>query len=152
MLEVRPTISQYVSIAEIEIKKSVRLFDLSKYDEKYDTQDNIDRKVDWKVFSDYFSQPNYSGELAYLATQYISEYIKNIKDQSGNYKFDGICFKSSLNPDGINYVLFDTSPKGRKYKVNCSGVYQVLDLWGNLQQQLPLEESILETSNIGKFR
>lgn len=136
-LEVRPVISQYVSIAEIEIKSDITLFDFTVNYELEDAQKQFDQSIDWTVLGEYFSQPNYSGELAYLSTQYISEYIKNIKDDTGRKVFDGLCFRSSLDNKGLDYVLFDVSDT-KKYVIRNSSVYQMLDLLGNLQVQLPL--------------
>ena len=141
-LEVRPVRSQMISIVEIELKKEIRLFDLAinhNHGEKSVPFSNIN----WGALGQYFSQPNYSGDEAYLATQYISEYIKNKKDSEGNLMFDGICFESSLNPNGLNYVLFDTSKK-RKYKLNCSSLYRVDDIEGNLTQLLPLTDDFFQ--------
>lgn len=136
-LEVRPVVSQYVSVAEIEINRDVQLFDFTVNYEFEDAQKHFNQSVDWTVLGEYFSQPNYSGETAYLATQYISEYIKHLKDEMGRNIFDGLCFKSSLDQKGLNYVLFDISD-AKKYTIKNSSVYQVMDLLGNLQIQLPL--------------
>lgn len=47
-----------------------------------------------------FSHP-YTGEVSkYLPTQYLAEEIKNMG-------FDGLRFRSSLNKNGINVVLFN---------------------------------------------
>lgn len=135
-LEVRPVRSQIISVAEIELTEEIRLFDLAinhNYGEKAIPFSNIN----CGALGKYFSQPNYSGDEAYLATQYISEYIKNKKDREGEFMFDGICFESSLNPNGLNYALFDTSER-RKYKLNCSSLFRVDDLEGNLTQLLPI--------------
>jgi len=143
VLEVRPVPSQFVSVAEIEIIKDIRLFDFTVNYGFDETVKNFDRSIDLITLAEYFSQPNYSGDAAYLATQYISEYIKHLRDYNGNSIFDGICFKSSLDSSGINYVLFDISDS-RKYKIKNSSVYQVLDLMGNLQRQLPIDENMLQ--------
>lgn len=140
-LEVRPTVSQFVSIAEIEIKSKVRLFDFTSNYEFEEAKRHFDQSIDMTVLGEYFSQPNYSGESTYLATQYISEYIKHLKDERGENIFDGLCFRSSLDGRGINYVLFNVSDD-RKYLVKNSSVYQVMDLMGNLQRQLPLPKDI----------
>lgn len=143
-LEVRPVVSQYVSIAEVKIERPVQLFDFTcNYEDAKDGL-HADQTTDLTVLGSRFAQPNYSGEDTYLVTQYISEYIKHLKDKSGENVFDGLCFKSSLDDKGCNYVLFDvTTPK---YSIINSSVYQVLDLIGNLQLQLPLiEEKAIES-------
>lgn len=140
-LEVRPVVSQYVSIAEIEIEQSVKLFDFTCNYKDAKEGKHFEQSIDLSVIGNRFAQPNYSGEEVYLATQYISEYVKHLKDKSGKNIFDGLCFKSSLDGKGYNYVLFDVLRP--KYRIKNSSVYQVLDLVGNLQLQLPLlEENI----------
>lgn len=47
-----------------------------------------------------FPKPYNGQQEEYLPTQYLAETIKNMG-------FDGIRFKSSLNANGINIVLFD---------------------------------------------
>lgn len=93
--------------------------------------------VDYDEISRYFAMPNYGGKSYYLATQYISEYIKHMKNPEGQAMFDGLSFRSSLNPDGTNYVLFDVSPS-RKYRICNSALYQVNDLFGNSTCILPM--------------
>ncbi len=147
-LEVRPVISQYVSIAEIEVKSDLKLFDFTAQYDLECSPKEWDCSIILSVLSDYFSRPNYSGDSAYLATQYISEYIKHIKKNDGRNMFDGLCFKSSLDNEGLNYVLFDIS-ETKKYKINNSSIYQMLDLNGKLQQQLPLINE-MEKGSIGQ--
>lgn len=43
----------------------------------------------------------YDSEIEYVPTQLICEFCKEYVHA------DGICFKSSLYPGGVNYVLFD---------------------------------------------
>lgn len=145
LLEIRPILSQYVSIAEIEIVKEIKLFDFTSNYDYVDAEKHFNQSIDLTILSTYFSQPNYSGDSAYLATQYISEYIKNLKDEKGNTIFDGLCFGSSLDKEGLNYVLFDVSDS-KKYKVKCSSIFQVLDLQGNMQRQLPIDDTIFTTN------
>lgn len=140
-LEVRPVLSQYVSIAEIELTEDVLLFDFTTNYDYYEAQKKFDQSVDFTVMGEYFSRPNYNGSSSYLVTQYISEYIKHMKNEEGKRIFDGLCFASSLDKDGLNYVLFDVS-ETKKYRVNNSSVYQTLDLLGNLKRILPFTEEI----------
>ena len=76
-----------------------------------------------------------------------------MKDDNGNYYFDGLCFRSSLNQAGLNYVLFDTS-KNRKYKVCNSKLCRITDLNGTLEQWLPIDENnnILEKKLMELFK
>lgn len=58
-------------------------------------------------------------------------------NSDGQVRFDGLSFRSSLNPEGTNFVLFDVSPS-RKYQICNSAVYQVNDLLDNSTCVLPL--------------
>lgn len=139
-LEVRPVISQYVSIAEIQLTENIHLFDFTAQYNLEQSLKDVDCSIILSVLSEYFSNPNYSDDSAYLATQYISEYIKHIHDKSGKPLFDGLCFKSSLDEVGMNYVLFNVN-ETKKYQIKNSSVYQTKSLDGCLQQQLPLLQS-----------
>lgn len=140
-LEVRPVISQFVSIAEVEILEDIKLFDFTTNYSIENAPKYADQSMDLTVLGEFFSQPNYSGETGYLATQYISEYIKHLKSKDGKHIFDGLCYKSSLDSDGLNYVLFNVD-EDRKYVINNSLVAQVMDLLGNIEVQLPLSENV----------
>lgn len=136
ILEVRPVPTQYVSVAQIEILNDITMYSFSKPSEIDDEGKNILTWTDYGAISGYFTRPHYGGNAYYLATQYISEYIKHMKDNKGHVLFDGLCFQSSLNPDGTNYVLFDVSHK-KKYRICNSSLYQVEDLLGNSKRILP---------------
>ena len=136
ILETRPVPTQYVSVAEIEMMEDMNLFSFINMP-VFDDGKNSLTYVDYGAVGEYFSRPNYSDQSYYLATQYISEYIKNMKSEDGNAVFDGMCFKSSLNPEGVNYVFFDTNKETRKYKILNSALYQVKDLMGNREQIFP---------------
>lgn len=150
-LEVRPVPTQFVSLAEIEVTQTCTLFDFSKsLPFPGDGTNDLD-VVDYSVISRLFSLPNFGEDADYYITQYISEFIKNKNTDSGKRTFDGLCFKSSLNPDGVNIVLFDTSAS-KKYKVRKSKLMRVRDLLGNAEQILPLsgkEVNDIDQSYIG---
>lgn len=137
ILEVRPVPTQYISVAEIEILEDINIYNFAKSLEIDSEGKNWLSCVDYDEISKYFATPNYGGKAYYLATQYISEYIKHMKNSSEQAMFGGLCFRSSLNPDGINYVLFDVS-SSRKYRICNSSLYQVDDLLGNSTRILPL--------------
>ncbi len=131
ILEVRPNLKQNVSVATVKIKKNLRLFDFC-YVEKDENERG--KSLDLSVISEAFSKPNFSGEESYYATQYICEFIR----EQG---FDGIRFYSSLNPEGRNIVLFDTTinavTKSKNYKIINSRVYSVTKLDIGFQQEMP---------------
>lgn len=145
-LEVRPVPTQMVSIAEVEISEDMLLFDLTPGGFCKESQDDRIR-IFRERLSSYYSKPNYTGPRAYLVTQYISEYIKNMVTRNSNSHFDGICFNSSLNRHGINYVLFDTN-SSPKYRITSSSVFKVRDVSGGLIPVLPIDDiTILSVAN-----
>ena len=124
IVETRPAIEQMVSVSEIEVKKDLKLFDFCA---DLSTEENTDSQAT-KIFiaiAKHLSIPNYVGDIGYLATQYVSAYIKNME-----IGFDGIRFGSSLHKGGVNIVLFDTSKddnanKPENYVVKNSVVHFV---------------------------
>lgn len=131
ILEVRPNLKQNVSVATIKINHNLRLFDFCYVEED---ENERGKSLDLSVISEAFSKPNFSGEESYYATQYICEFIR----EQG---FDGIRFFSSLNPEGRNIVLFDTTvnplTKLKNYKIINSKVYSVTKLGIDFQQEMP---------------
>lgn len=140
ILEVRPIPTQYVSVAQIEIVEDINIYSFVKPMEMDSEGKNWLSCVDYDEISKYFAAPNYGGKSYYLATQYISEYIKHMKNSDGQAMFDGLCFRSSLNPDGTNCVLFDVSPT-RKYQICNSSLCQVKNLLGDFEYILPMSTS-----------
>ena len=142
-LEARPHISQLVSIAEVMTTEEIVLFDLTRDvfagDETPDDQTRMFRKL----LAHYFSRPNYSGDQAYLVTQYISEYVKGRIGETTGLHFDGICFNSSLDRKGINYVIFDTT-EHPKYEIVSSSLEKVVDMQGKLETYLPMNDATVQ--------
>ena len=96
--EVRPSIGQTVSLAKLKLKKDVKLFNLTIFNEHKEGElINL-----FDIICEKFSVPNYNETNKYIPTQYIAEYIKKL-----DLNFDGIYFDSSLNTGGKNVVLFD---------------------------------------------
>lgn len=96
--EVRPYISDIVSVATFATNRDLRLIDFY-YDLK-----NEDDLNDWFYLAirAEFSDVNKGNEHNYLITQYLTLLVKQLG-------YDGIQFKSSLVYDGLNYVIFDPS-------------------------------------------
>ena len=91
--EVKPTIGQTVSLAKLKLNRDVKLYDFTL------KNDGISLSL-FSLIGKKFSMPNYGDVNRYLPTQYIAEKIREMG-------FDGIRFKSSLNHNGINIVLFN---------------------------------------------
>ena len=93
-----------------------------------------------KLLAHYFSRPNYSGDQASLVTQYISEYVKGRIEETTGLHFDGICFSSSLDRKGTNYVIFDTTERP-KYEIVSSSLEKVIDMQGTHETYLPMSDA-----------
>ena len=135
IVESRPVIGQTVSVAEIEIKRLLRLFDFT-----VDLVDQVGSKAHmYTIFNEIsrqFTMPNHYGDAAYLPTQYISELLRS-------KGFDGIRYHSSLHEGGINIVLFDTEKdekKRRNYTIGHSAIHFVKGIEIAVEQLLPLRE------------
>ena len=149
-LETRPVISQMVSVAEVVTCEELALFDLTRNVFDEDGQPDEDARMFRKLLAHYFSKPNYSGDRAYLVTQYISEYVKGSIEASTGLAFDGICFSSSLDRAGTNYVIFDTT-KRPKYRIVASSLQKVTDMGGTLQTYLPMGDATIRALMEGTF-
>ena len=112
--EVRPTISQYISVAKFKITEDIVVFDMTG-DTNAEIENNVNNdNMQFDVIKRRFSEPNSGNPFKYLPTQYLSEKIKGMG-------FDGIRFRSSLKNDGINVVLFDN----KKCKAVSSDIIRV---------------------------
>ena len=135
--EIQPSKGQLVSVAEIETKKELSLFSFdfeeiifntvlgdtsfSKFSEQFG-KSFFDLGIFYKTVSDLFSKSVHNNNAYYYVTQYISEFIKH-------KGFDGIKYKSSLNDNGYNVVLFDVSKDNKKnpknYKIINSSLHKI---------------------------
>jgi len=126
VLEMRPLIGSYVSVAQFQVRKNARLIDCSR--DQFDPLARISQKpltskaVEKAVWSDVnraFSKPAARGDdsLDYVPTQILAETFKN----NG---FDGIAYKSSYGEHGFNVALFDVAGAD---PINCA-LYRVDDV------------------------
>ena len=98
--EVRPIIGDTVSVAKFKLLKAVRLYDLTFDIHNIENDEVVELPRLYNTIGAMFSRP-YNGDASkYLPTQYIAEEIKNMG-------FDGLRFRSSLNKNGYNVVLFN---------------------------------------------
>lgn len=96
--EIRPNVSDSISVASLQPKRDLRLVDLDY------TPGQIVKGEDF-LFDDIrqeFSNVNKGKSDEYLATQYITALIEHIG-------YDGLRFRSSLVKNGTNYVIFNPS-------------------------------------------
>ena len=149
-LEARPHISQMVSIAEVVTTADLVLFDLTRNVFDDEVSPDEEAKAFRKVLAQYFSKPNYSGDRAYLVTQYLSEYVKSRIEKTCGLHFDGLCFSSSLDRAGTNYVIFDTTVRP-KYEIVSSSLEKVVDMRGSLATYLPMSDDTIRALMDGTF-
>lgn len=103
--EVRPVISDQVSVAWFRLNREVKMYDLTSPKQSFEDRSfkSVEEYESSKLLSaigDMFSRPFNGDPVKYIATQFLAEEIKNMG-------FDGLRFNSSLNTGGINVVLFD---------------------------------------------
>ncbi len=133
VLEVRPLIGSYVSVAQFEVLKDLRLVDCSAKEigdlvrvlEKDLTSEETE-KIVWSDINSAFSKPveRADDSLDYIPTQIITETFK----LNG---FDGIAYKSSYGEDGFNVALFDVAAAD----VINYGLYRIKDVSVTLAEQ-----------------
>ena len=153
--EIQPTNGQIVSVAEIELKNDLNLFNFNFYEAFNENQELLEKslpeikeklgisfdklRIIFETISDFFSKPYLENPDIYLSTQYLSEYIKS-------KGFDGLVFKSSLHENGINIVLFDTSKDDTgnpfNYTIKNSKLIKVDKVEVHYKQLLPKENKI----------
>lgn len=107
--EIRARDFDYVSVASFKPCRELKIVDLSNLDnispfsqgsfdyEWFAINMSILKKISTEIAKPLRRQDS---ELDYLPAQYISDFVKSLG-------FDGICYRSSLNKDGLNYAFFD---------------------------------------------
>lgn len=124
--EIRARDLDYISVASFKNNKELKIVDLSNLDnispfslESFDYEwfainISILKKISMEIAKPLRRQDS---ELDYLPAQYISDFVKSLG-------FDGICYKSTLNENGLNYAFFD----GRKFKCIDVKLYHINSL------------------------
>ena len=109
LYEVRASLFDYVSVGTFHLNDSIKVINLSEdtYDifiqAELETLDEIIKHMPFiHKLEKELCKPRRrnDSELDYLPTQYLSELIKSMG-------YDGIEFKSSLNENGLNLVIFN---------------------------------------------
>lgn len=110
LAELRPHLGQYISSAQFQIQRNLRVVDCYSVVKHYShvqcifnppqSQDEITNAV-WSMINEAFTKPvtNEDESLDYVPTQILAEHFK----AKG---FDGVCFKSSMGA-GHNFILFN---------------------------------------------
>jgi hypothetical protein len=132
VLEVRPLIGSYVSVAQFVLVKDLTLINCSTPEIgnlaflRNDLSQEEIEKVVWSRINGAFSAPveRTDDSLDYIPTQIIAETFK----LNG---FDGIAYKSSYGENGINVALFDPAAAD---VTNCA-LYRIDDMSVKISQQ-----------------
>ena len=124
LAEIRPTLTEKISIAKLETRKKLKIADLTG-------QEGI-----LPIIGSHFSAVALGDAIEYLPMQYLAERIKT----SG---YAGVRYNSSLCKGGINIVFFDVN--------SCRVISSALHVINNIQyehaQIFPPENKFLETAN-----
>ena len=107
ILEVRPLIGSYVTVAKMEITKPLNIVDFTSeyvnFEDRWPlrTIDGLEKAV-WSDINDAFSKPSLRSDdsLDYLPTQILSEVFKS-------KGLDGVAYKSSCGEAGYSIALFN---------------------------------------------
>jgi hypothetical protein len=129
ILEVRPLIGSYVSVAQFRTKRELQLVDCSQREvgplgfihQNLSTEET--EKVVWSQMNRAFSAPVERGDesLDYIPTQILAETFKSLH-------YDGVGYKSSYGESGLNVALFDLASADL---VTC-GLHRVKDVSVNV--------------------
>ncbi len=121
--EIRARDLDYVSIGTFILTKDIKIVDLSNLN-KISPFASGESDFEWfavnmnilKKINDEIAKPlrRQDSELDYLPAQYISDFIKSLG-------FDGICYGSTLNEQGLNYAFFDE----KKFRCEKVDVYHI---------------------------
>lgn len=108
--EIRARDFDYISIGKFKAKENLHIVDLSNLD-KISPFSMDDFNAEWfsinmsilKKISREIAKPlrRQDSDLDYLPSQYIADYVKSLG-------YDGICYRSTLNKEGVNYAIFDS--------------------------------------------
>uniref|UniRef100_UPI00258901AE RES family NAD+ phosphorylase n=1 Tax=Alcanivorax sp. TaxID=1872427 RepID=UPI00258901AE len=67
--------------------------------------------------------------IEYVPTQAFAEYIRHIYKDSEGKPIDGIAYRSSKNPDGVNYVLFAENKHCCDKEVESPSGFMTVEPW-----------------------
>lgn len=112
LAELRPSLGQYISSAQFQVQRNLRVVDCYSVARHYthvecifnppESQEEIGSAV-WSMINEAFTRPVTNADEAsdYVPTQILAEFFKS-------QGFDGVCFKSSMGI-GYNFILFNLS-------------------------------------------
>jgi hypothetical protein len=106
--EVRPWIGSYVSVAQFQLLRSLRVVDCSvlresSYPIYFENPLPAEReKAVWTYISRAFAEPILSTDdsAGYVPTQILAELFRN-------FKYDGLVYRSNFGENGYNIAIFN---------------------------------------------
>lgn len=113
--EIRAGAYDFVSIARFKAVKKLTVVDFTALDRYSPFSLGIDisvlavNKDNLENINKELGRPMRRNDnvLDYVPTQYLVDYIESIRDDSGNRVYDGVKYKSVMNPGGENLAIFD---------------------------------------------
>lgn len=109
-MEVKSQFGDLISLATFEILEPLVVIDFSRdkaFDRELSTQYNLSMGVFFTLLMSHYSEP-VKDNRSFRATQIISDYLR----KTG---IDGVAYRSSLSPRGVNYTIFNSHPSNIKY-------------------------------------
>lgn len=109
-MEVKSQFGDLISLATFEILEPLVVIDFSSdkaFDRELSIQHNLSMGVFFTLLMSHYSEP-VKDNRSYRATQIVSDYLR----KTG---IDGVAYRSSLSPEGVNYTIFNNHPSNIKY-------------------------------------
>lgn len=109
-MEVKSQFGDLISLATFEILEPLVVIDFSSdkaFDRELSIQHNLSMGVFFTLLMSHYSEP-VKDNRSYRATQIVSDYLR----KTG---IDGVAYRSSLSPGGVNYTIFNSHPSNIKY-------------------------------------
>lgn len=125
LVEVRPCIFDFISLAKFKTKEPLKIADIMQYTDDFE--------IFYKRLNDLFSA--LPDDKTYKASQYISDLFRK-------YGFDGIKYRSSLSA-GINYVIFNSTKDNLEFNESHIICLSQIDCdFKDLKTKNPIEKNL----------
>lgn len=109
-MEVKSQFGDLISLATFEIRQPLVVINFSSdkaFDRKLSERHNLSMGIFFTLLMSHYSEP-VKDNRSYRVTQIISDYLR----KTG---IDGVAYRSSLSPGGVNYTIFNSHPSKIKY-------------------------------------
>jgi hypothetical protein len=135
LYETRASLLDYVTIGRFVAIEDIRVINLrdDKMPSPISLEDSLEKYMSHRRYLSRLGQElskpvrKYDSELDYLPTQYLCEFVKSLG-------YDGVEYRSSLNPDGFNLAIFNDE----KFKCVDTDLYEVKSIKYNTKKLKPL--------------